>query len=129
MEFLFVSDYYFIIFNQMISFYQNLLSTGISTALFVMLIGAVLIYEINKVAATTKVKAYRVAALAGRWVLIIVTVLVVMEELGVGNNTVQIFASGFSLMIALAGGLAFGLGGQYQAKEILDEFKHKIVQK
>ena len=129
MEFLFASDYFFIILNQMVTFYQNLLSGGIDRALFVLAMGSFVVIQINNMALKTKVKEHRVVAMAAKWVLIIITILVAMEEAHIGNNTIQTFASGFALMIALAGGLAFGLGGQYQAKEILEEFKHRIGQK
>lgn len=228
MEFFFVSDYYFMIFDQMVNFYQNFFSGGIMYAMLILAIGAVVSIEISKAtvelikkmgadkaletmgaknffkkagikfsiaefmgwlvkwfimvfallaavdflkleqvslflekilnyipslvgalavltiglifaqlvheaiegaAAATGIKAYRIAAMAAKWVLIIITLLVVMEQTGLGTSTVQIFASGLSLMVALAGGLAFGLGGQYQAKELLDELKQKMSQK
>ncbi len=129
MEFLFASDYYFIIFNQMVTFYQKLLSGGADRALFVIAFGGFVVIQINNLALKTKVKEHRVVAIATKWILVIITILIAMEEMGIGNTTVQTFASGFALMIALAGGLAFGLGGQYQAKEILEEFKHRVAQK
>ena len=129
MEFLFASDYFFIIFNQMVTFYQNILSGGIDRALIVLGIGAFIIFEIDKVALRTKIKERRVVAMTAKWIFMIITILIALEEAHIGNSTIQTFSSGFALMIALAGGLAFGLGGQYQAKEILEEFKHKIAQK
>ncbi|MFA6096600.1 MAG: hypothetical protein WC788_03165 [Candidatus Paceibacterota bacterium] len=129
MEFLFASDYFFIIFNQMVTFYQNILSGGIDRALIVLGVGAFIVFEIDKVALRTKIKERRVVAMTAKWVFMIITILIALEEAHIGNNTIQTFSSGFALMIALSGGLAFGLGGQYQAKEILEEFKHKIIQK
>lgn len=228
MNIVLVSDYYFMIFDQMVSFYQNLLSGGVATAIFILAVGAVLAAEaskasadlvkkmgadkaldamgaknffkkagikfsvadftgwlvkwfimifallsavdflklqqvstflqrildyipslvgalavltvgllfaqlvfeaINGAAIATGLRAYSISAVVAKWVLIIITILVVMEQTGIGTNTIQIFASGLSLMIALAGGLAFGLGGQYQAKEMIDEVRHKIAHK
>lgn len=228
MQIFYVSDYYFMIFDQMVSFYRHMFSGGIAPAMFILAVGAVISVEISKAATelvrkmgadkaleamgaknffkkagikfsvadftgwlikwfimifallaavdflkleqvsifmekilnympsligalavltvglifaqlvheaiegaavASGVKAYSLVAVAAKWVLIIITILVVLEQTGIGTSTVQIFASGLSLMVALAGGLAFGLGGQYQAKEIIDEIKHKVGHK
>ena len=72
------------------------------------------------------VKAYGLLASLAKWTIIIIAVLVALEQLGFKTSVLQIFAGGLSLMLALAGGLAFGLGGQDLAREILDEMKKKI---
>lgn len=54
------------------------------------------------------------------------TVLIVMNQLGVAQDLVRILFTGIIAMLALAGGLAFGLGGQDSAKEILNEIKRKM---
>lgn len=54
------------------------------------------------------------------------TVLVVLNQLGVAQDLIRILFTGIVAMLALAGGLAFGLGGQDFAKEILDELKRKL---
>jgi len=54
------------------------------------------------------------------------TVLVVLNQLGVAQDLIRILFTGIVAMLALAGGLAFGLGGQELAKEILEELKKKL---
>lgn len=54
------------------------------------------------------------------------TVLVVLNQLGVAQDLIRILLTGIVAMLALAGGLAFGLGGQDLAKEILEELKKKL---
>ncbi len=54
------------------------------------------------------------------------TVLVVLNQLGVAQDLIRILFTGIIAMLALAGGLAFGLGGQELAKEILEELKNKL---
>jgi len=228
MNFLFATDYYALIFNEMVRFYQGFLSGGVATAFAILAIGAVFSVAISKAtrelvkrmgadkaleamgaknflkkggikfsvadftgwlvkwfiilfallaavdylrleqvsmflqkilayipnliaalavltvglifaqlvseaidgaAKATGIKAYSLAAVIAKWILIIVTILVVIEQTGVGTSTIHIFAGGLSLMFAIAGGLAFGLGGQYRAKELLDEIKNKVSQK
>jgi hypothetical protein len=71
---------------------------------------------------------YHLAAVVAKMLVMLITFLVVLEQIGVQTTILQIFAGGLSLMVALAGGLAFGLGGQGHAKELLDEMKNKLKQ-
>ncbi len=61
-----------------------------------------------------------------KWLILFFTVLVVLNQLGVAQDLVRILFTGIVIMIALAGGLAFGLGGQTMAKEILEELRKKF---
>lgn len=65
------------------------------------------------------------AALA-RFSIVFFTVLIVMHQLGIAQDLVRILFTGIVAMLALAGGLAFGLGGKDIAKEILEELRKKL---
>ncbi len=54
------------------------------------------------------------------------TVLVVMNQLGVAQDLIRILFTGIVAMLALAGGLAFGLGGRDLAKELLEQLRSKL---
>lgn len=54
------------------------------------------------------------------------TVLIMLNQLGVAQDLIRIFFTGLVAMIAIAGGLAFGLGGKDHARELLEELKKKI---
>jgi hypothetical protein len=54
------------------------------------------------------------------------TILVVLNQLGVAQDLIRILFTGIVALLALAGGLAFGLGGQTAAKEILEEVRNKL---
>ncbi len=54
------------------------------------------------------------------------TILIVMNQLGVAQDLVKILFTGIVAMIAIAGGLAFGLGGKDMAGEILMEMKKRL---
>ncbi len=100
---------------------------GALAVLTVGLIIAQMVYEaIEGGAKAAGVKLYSLVAVAVKWIIIIVTFLVVLEQIGIETTVLRIFVGGLSLMIALAGGLAFGLGGQYHAKELLDEIKNRV---
>jgi len=52
--------------------------------------------------------------------------LAVLSQLGVAQELIRILFTGFVAMIALAGGIAFGLGGQDTARQILDSIRKKL---
>jgi small-conductance mechanosensitive channel len=60
------------------------------------------------------------------WAIIVFVVLVVLNQLGVATDLIRILFIGFVAMIALAGGLAFGLGGKDTAADILKSIKKKL---
>lgn len=61
-----------------------------------------------------------------RATVIFFTVLIVLNQLGVAQDLIRILFTGIVGMLALAGGLAFGLGGQDFAKELLGELRKKL---
>lgn len=61
-----------------------------------------------------------------KWAITFFTILVVLNQLGVAQDLIRILFTGIVAMLALAGGLAFGLGGRDLAKEILEELKNKL---
>ncbi|MBI1863450.1 hypothetical protein HYS00_05030 [Candidatus Microgenomates bacterium] len=54
------------------------------------------------------------------------TILVVLNQLGVAQDLIRILFTGIVGMLALAGGLAFGLGGKDIAHDVLVELRKKI---
>lgn len=60
-----------------------------------------------------------------RYALIFFTALVVLNQLGVASDLVRILFTGIVAMLAIAGGIAFGLGGQDSAKKVLEELQKK----
>ena len=65
-------------------------------------------------------------ALIGRYSVLVFIFLVVLNQLGIASDLIRILFGGIVAMVALAGGLAFGLGGQGTAKEILEKVRKKI---
>lgn len=61
-----------------------------------------------------------------RYALFFFTALVVLNQLGVAADLVRILFTGIVAMIAIAGGVAFGLGGQDSAKKVLSELQKKL---
>lgn len=65
-------------------------------------------------------------AMFARGIIIFFTILIVLNQLGVAQDLVKILFTGIVAMLALAGGLAFGLGGQEVAKELLQGIKKQL---
>ncbi len=61
-----------------------------------------------------------------KWLVIFFTALVVLNQLGVAQDLIRILFTGIVAMLALAGGLAFGLGGRDMAADILKELRNKF---
>lgn len=61
-----------------------------------------------------------------RYAIIFFTVLIVMNQLGIAQDLIRILFTGIIAMLALAGGLAFGLGGKEVAKDLLDALRKKL---
>lgn len=61
-----------------------------------------------------------------RWSLILFTTLIVLNQLGVAGDLIRILFTGIVAMVAIAGGVAFGLGGQAEARSFLEELRKKI---
>jgi len=58
-----------------------------------------------------------------KWTIIVFSFLAALNTWGVAVEIVNTLAMGVVLFVALAGGLAFGLGGQETAREILESVK------
>ena len=61
-----------------------------------------------------------------RYAVVFFTVLIVLNQLGVAADLVKILFTGIVAMLAIAGGLAFGLGGQGTARRILDDLQKRL---
>lgn len=65
-------------------------------------------------------------ALLTKWAILIFAFLAALAQLGVASTFVQDLFRAFVAMLAIAGGLAFGLGGRDHAKKILDEIEDDL---
>lgn len=64
-----------------------------------------------------------------RWSIYILAILMALSELDVATELLITLFTGFVAMVAIAGGLAFGFGGQGLAKELLETVKRDITGK
>ena len=68
-------------------------------------------------------------ALITKWSVLIFAFLAALSELRVATEFVQTLFTAFVAMLAIAGGLAFGLGGKEQARKVLDAIEKDVTGK
>jgi len=64
-----------------------------------------------------------------RWAIYIFAGFAILVQLGIAEELVQAIITGFIAMLALALGLAFGLGGQHAAARLIEDLREKISEK
>jgi hypothetical protein len=62
-----------------------------------------------------------------RWVISVFVVLVALNQLGVASDLIRILFTGVVAMLAIAGGIAFGLGGQKTAQDVVEGIRKKLT--
>jgi hypothetical protein len=70
--------------------------------------------------------AANLLATAAQWAINVFVVLAVLNQLGVAAELVRILFTGIVAMVAIAGGIAFGLGGQKTAQDILEMVRKRL---
>lgn len=102
-----------------LSFLPNIIVSAL-----VLMVAAILSDAVQRLvyfsAKGTGVKSAHLLGLIAKWSIWIFALLVVMNQLNIGAEFAQILFTGIIFMVALAGGLAFGLGGRDWAAGILE---------
>lgn len=80
---------------------------------------------LTSVKGVTKESAETVASVS-QWAITVFVILAVLSQLGVAADLIRILFTGIVAMFAIAGGIAFGLGGQKNAEGVLDEVKKRL---
>lgn len=65
-------------------------------------------------------------ATVSKWAIMIFGILAALIQLGIATSLVNTLFMGLIAMLALAGGLAFGLGGKEEAQTILKKLREEI---
>lgn len=62
-----------------------------------------------------------------KWAVAIFTILAALSQLQIATSFLQDLFRAVVAMLAIAGGIAFGLGGRDHAKKVLDEVEHGLM--
>ena len=72
---------------------------------------------------TAKLPSIPLISAFARWSVIVFSVLAALVQLQVAASLIQILFTGVIAMLAIAGGLAFGLGGKNYAEHLMTRFR------
>ncbi len=100
-------------------------------AVVILLVGVLLanfVYRVVKTAvAAAKLDSADFLAGISKWAILIFSFMAAIGQLGIASNLINILFTGFVAMLALGGGLAFGLGGKEHAGKFLNRLKKDIA--
>ena len=80
---------------------------------------------VKETAMAAKMRVADFLANVAKWSILVFTFMAALIQLKVATELIQILFTGLIFMLALAGGIAFGLGGKDKAKEVLDKLTKK----
>ena len=108
--------------NSIVFYLPNVLGAVIVLAIGIV-VGNIFYGLIEKGFEATKISKASALILAdvAKWAIVIFSLLAALVQLKIGGQLIQILFGGFVTMVALAGGLAFGLGGKDKASKWLDQ--------
>lgn len=99
-------------------------------ATLILIVGAVVADVVYKLAAggakALDSKSAGLVAGIARWAIWIVAILAALSHLGIAGGMMQTLFMGLVAMLALAGGLAFGLGGKEAAARYIEKLREDI---
>lgn len=72
--------------------------------------------------------SHALAAIA-KWAIVIFSVIAALSQLQIATDFLQDLFRAIVAMLAIAGGIAFGLGGRDHAKKVLDEVEGNLTKK
>lgn len=102
-------------------------------AAIILLIAALVANFLQKVviasASAAQLTAANFAGTVVKWAILIVGFLVAVDQLGIAQAYLGTLYTGIIVMLAIAGGLAFGLGGKEQAASLLAKLGSEISER
>lgn len=103
---------------------------NVIVAAIILVIAALIATAIQKIVASSAMAAgvHSARFLGGlvKWAIWIFAILVALSQMGIGTDIINILIIGVVSMLALAGGLAFGLGGREAAGRYLDRITREV---
>ncbi len=102
-------------------------------AVVILIVGILLANFVRNVVKTAvaaaKLESADVIAGLAKWAILIFTIMAALIQLQIAETLIQTLFTGLVAMLALAGGLAFGLGGKEHATKVLNTLKKDISSK
>jgi hypothetical protein len=103
---------------------------NVIVAAVVLLVGIVLANFVQnwlkKFLAITKTTSIQFITGVAKWAIVIFSVLAALIQLKIATSLINVLFTGFVAMLAIAGGLAFGLAGKDWAADLISKIKKDI---
>lgn len=103
---------------------------NIAVAVIILVAGVLLADFVGKVTissvASAGLKSGHFVSKIVRWAVMIFALIAALDQLGVAQTFINTLYIGIVAMIAIAGGLAFGLGGKEHASELIAKIKNEM---
>lgn len=111
--------------DQVLSYLPNVVAAGA-----ILLIGAIFAHFISAVIkgaiSAANLQFVELVGNTAKYAILVFAILAALSQLGIAEAFLQALFYGFIAFIAIAGGLAFGLGGQGVAKDTLEKLKREM---
>jgi len=111
--------------NSILSYIPNIF-VAIAILLIGMLAANFFAHVVRGGVGAARIKVAHFLATITKWTIWIFAILAALGQLGIAETIIDRLITAIFFMLALAGGLAFGLGGQKAASEALDDMKKEI---
>lgn len=102
-------------------------------AVVILLVGVILANFVRNVVQTAveAAKLSSSAFLAGvsKWAILVFALMAALVQLGIAQDLIRVLFTGLVAMLALSGGLAFGLGGREHATRFLNRLRNDISER
>lgn len=103
---------------------------NVMIAIIILLAGILLANFVRRVVKSAveaaKLESADFFASTAKWAILIFTFMAALVQLQIAPDLIRVLFTGFVAMLALAGGLAFGLGGKEHASRVLDRLRRDI---
>ncbi|MDD5547639.1 MAG: hypothetical protein PHN74_01925 [Candidatus Pacebacteria bacterium] len=113
-------------FLKEVLFYLTRVVVAIFIMVIAMLIGDIVGRLVRASLVGAKLHTAKFLGSAARWAIIVFGILAALSQLGIAAYIVNTLVTGIIAMIAIAGGLAFGLGGKEEASQIVREVSDEL---
>ncbi|MBU1164505.1 hypothetical protein KKA15_03010 [Patescibacteria group bacterium] len=110
--------------NKVVAYIPNVIIAVVIMVIGI-IVGNFVKSAIQQSAGAANIASAHFLAALGKWSILIFSLMAALVQLRVAASMIQTLFTGLVAMLALAGGLAFGLGGKEKARELLDKVSRK----
>lgn len=100
---------------------------NVVAAIFLLIVGAVVSdlasRTVKATANTVGVRASEILANIAKWAIIVFVFFGALQQLGIATDLISTLWTGIVALVAIAGGIAFGLGGKSAAEDAISKVK------